>query len=48
MTDCEQQIYSNEYQDYLIEHTGDQAVVWYGLCTIRQPEVCSDLSSGNS
>ena len=52
MTDCEQQIYSNEYQDYLIEHTGDEALIkqWYGtdLCTIRQPEVCSDLSSGNS
>lgn len=31
MTDCEQQIYSNEYQDYLIEHTGDEALIkqWY-------------------
>ena len=31
MTDCEQKIYSNEYQDYLIEHTGDEALIkqWY-------------------
>lgn len=52
MTDCEQQIYSNEYQDYLIEHTGDEALIkqWYDTDCVQfaQPEVCSDLSSGNS
>ena len=37
MTDCEQQIYSNEYQDYLIEHTGDEALIkqWYGTDCVQ-------------
>ena len=39
MTDCEQQIYSNEYQDYLIEHTGDEALIkqWYVRIVYNSP-----------